>query len=315
MVYFDSQLFSVDGLIQDAGASYTISLNDLIYCVLSSAKDNSGSTVDTFMCLIDEPNKMSLTKVHYRRNSRTMAEFLTEMNAIGGGSQLKLWTDLRSFSSNTLHASDNLYDSDLILNDNYQINCIYSSTTGNTTVYFGRKNDPSPTTFIVLGNQIGSANIHSGFNHYIGESYLGGVIYHLYRDSSGLEHGLIVSLTEQVNTEYQTVPVLINADRTENGSYNTPLMTGSPAATYIATLGVGWYLPSIDELSLLYYNRYHVQKKLRENGNTLLSRIDVYLSSTENDANYCLGLNYQNGYSIPTQKVYPYGTVRGIKAF
>lgn len=157
MVYFDSQLFSVDGLIQDAGASYTISLNDLIYCVLSSAKDNSGSTVDTFMCLIDEPNKMSLTKVHYRRNSRTMTEFLAAMNAVGGGSPLKLWTDLRSFSGNELHSSDALYDSDLILNDNYQSNCIYSTTTGNTTVYFGRKNDPSPTTFIVSGDQIGSA--------------------------------------------------------------------------------------------------------------------------------------------------------------
>jgi len=109
-----------------------------------------------------------------------------------------------------------------------------------------------------------------GFSHYLGEAFNGGIIYYLYKGSDGLEHGLIVALTES-SFAWQTTATLVNANRTEDGAYNTNLMIGSPAKTYITSLGAGWYLPSIDELGLLYYNRYRVQKGLRVGANTLLS--------------------------------------------
>ena len=152
-----------------------------------------------------------------------------------------------------------------------------------------------------------------GFTHYLGEPYLGGIIFYLYKGSDGIEHGLIVALTEST-AAWQTSPTLVNANRTEDGAYNTTLMTGSPAATYITSLGAGWYLPSIDELGLLYYNRYSAQKGLRAGSHTLLSNTAYYWSSTEldaTDAYYYWFANcdvYNNG-KTGTR------TVRGVRAF
>lgn len=73
-------------------------------------------------------------------------------------------------------------------------------------------------------------------------------------------------------SNWQNTAVLVNADRTDDGLYNTNLMTDSPAKDWIISLGADWYLPSIDELSLLWHNRYHVNKTARTIGSTLLSR-------------------------------------------
>ena len=152
-----------------------------------------------------------------------------------------------------------------------------------------------------------------GFTHYLGEAFNGGIIFHLYKGSDGLEHGLIVALTEST-AAWQSTGTLVNANRTEDGAYNTTLMTGSPAATYIATLGVGWYLPSIDELGLLYYNRYSAQKGLRTGGNTLLSNTALFWSSTEYLATYAYFFYFDGGYANYLNKTNT-NAVRGVRAF
>ncbi len=159
------------------------------------------------------------------------------------------------------------------------------------------------------------ANTTSGFTHYLGEALNGGIIYYLYKGSDGLEHGLIVALTEST-AAWQTTGTVVNANRTEDGAYNTTLMTGSPAATYIATLGSGWYLPSIDELGLLYYNRYSTQKALRTGGNTLLSNTANYWSSNEYNATSA----YTFTFTVGSANNYGWKTgtsdsVRGVRAF
>ena len=159
-----------------------------------------------------------------------------------------------------------------------------------------------------------SANARvGGFIHYLGEAFNGGIIYYLYKGSDGLEHGLIVALTEST-ADWQTSPTLVNANRTEDGAYNTTLMTGSPAATYITGLGAGWYLPSIDELGLLYYNRYSAQKGLRAGSHTLLSNTAYYWSSTEYNATNAYYFNFFNGYADGYTKTNTF-TVRGVRAF
>ena len=156
-----------------------------------------------------------------------------------------------------------------------------------------------------------------GFTHYLGEAFNGGIIYYLYKGSDGLEHGLIVALTESTPLAWQTTGTLVNANRTEDGAYNTALMTGSPAATYIATLGAGWFLPSLDELGLLFYNRYSAQKGLRLGGNTLLqwnSLTAWYWSSSEYDASYAFRYSFLDGVAdqnIKTTACY----VRAVRAF
>ena len=161
-----------------------------------------------------------------------------------------------------------------------------------------------------------NANV-GGFTHYLGEAFNGGIIYYLYKGSDGLEHGLIVALTESTPLAWQTTGTLVNANRTEDGAYNTALMTGSPVAAYIATLGTGWYLPSVDELGLLFYNRYSAQKGLRLGGNTLLqwnSLTAWYWSSSEYDASYAFRYSFLDGVAdqnIKTTACY----VRAVRAF
>jgi hypothetical protein len=151
-----------------------------------------------------------------------------------------------------------------------------------------------------------------GFTHYLGEAFNGGIIYYLYKGSDGLEHGLIVALTESTGS-CQTTVTLVNANRTWAGAYNTNLMTGSPAATYIATLGAGWYLPSIDELSKLYYNRFETNKAFFTGGNTLLSNAN-YWSSTESNATNAYNFSFGNARADNRGKIEPF-TVRGVRAF
>ena len=152
-----------------------------------------------------------------------------------------------------------------------------------------------------------------GFAHYLGEAFNGGIIFEIYNGSDGLEHGLIVALTESTGF-WQTTPTLVNANRTEDGVYNTGLMTASPAAAYIATLGAGWYLPSIDELNRLWDNRYYAQKGLRTGGNTLLSNNAFYWSSTEIDAAVASIFNFNAGAVLDGGKPYTH-PVRGVRAF
>ena len=152
-----------------------------------------------------------------------------------------------------------------------------------------------------------------GFTHYLGEAFNGGRIFYLYKGSDGLEHGLIVALIEST-AAWQTTSTLVNANRSWDGAYNTTLMTGSPAATYIAGLGAGWYLPSIDELGKLYYNRFETNKALFNGGNTLLSSTAAYWSSTEYNANNAYNFDFNVGYAFNYGKS---GTrsVRGVRAF
>lgn len=178
----------------------------------------------------------------------------------------------------------------------------------------GPQGSTGPQGPIGLTGPQGPAGTGGGFTHYLGEAFGGGIIYYLYIGSDGLEHGLIVSLTESVSLAWQTVSTITNGRRSEDGAYNTALMTGSPAATYIASLGAGWYLPSIDELVLLYNNRYSAQKGLRAGGNTLISSATVYWSSTEfNNANAYI-FNFTAGAGNVDFKTLTC-TVRGIKAF
>jgi hypothetical protein len=170
------------------------------------------------------------------------------------------------------------------------------------------------TELISVPYALYSANAQvSGFSHYIGETFNGGVIYYLYKGSDGLEHGLIVSTTESI-AKWQTTGVLVNADRSWDGVYNTNLISGSPAVNYIATLGANWYLPSLDELILLHGSRFEVNKALFTNNQTLLSLSLYYWSSTEYSASQALSYDFLTGYTDVSGKTLNYG-VRGVKSF
>ena len=189
---------------------------------------------------------------------------------------------------------------------------IETDPTGGTAYTIAGTNELMSVPYALFSANAGGVG---GFTHYLGEAFDGGIIFEIYKGSDGLEHGLIVALTESTLLAWQTSPTLVNANRSEDGAYNTNLMTGSPAADYIATLGAGWYLPSIGELVKLYYNRYYVQKGLRAGGNTLLSNYDIYWSSTEYDAGAAYEFDFfAGGAYTGSTKPDPF-TVRGVRAF
>lgn len=133
--------------------------------------------------------------------------------------------------------------------------------------------------------------------HYIGEAFGGGVIFHLWRDQNGVEHGLIVSLNEISPNQTARYSNVINqligpsAQSLWDGRNNSIAITLQPGHTMsaanscLAWNGGGqtdWYQPAIDELSLLWNNRLDVNRTLSSiSGADMLSQDYGYLSSTE----------------------------------
>jgi hypothetical protein len=150
---------------------------------------------------------------------------------------------------------------------------------------------------------------------YLGQDTLGGIVFYIYLDQNGQQKGLIVSKSE-TNAAWQSLASSTNANRSWDGPYNTARMTNSPARAWLLNnFDDEWYLPSIDELSLLYHHRMHVNAALHQGGHTLLSHTAEYWSSTEaNTANaHNFHFLYGSAY-LATNKTNAY-LVRPIRAF
>lgn len=157
----------------------------------------------------------------------------------------------------------------------------------------------------------------SSNDFYLGQDTLGGIVFYIYIGSDGNQHGLIVNKNEST-AQWQSSGTTTNATRSWDGAYNTGLMTSSPAANYVNGLTDGgftdWYLPSIDELSILWHNRFHVNNALNAGGFTLLSNTAFYWSSTEDDAAGAFYFYVGNGYTFSGNKTNTL-SVRAVRAF
>jgi hypothetical protein len=179
---------------------------------------------------------------------------------------------------------------------------------------------------------------NGGFVHYVGEVFGGGVVFHLWKDTLGVEHGLIVDKTDlstsQVWSNIQTTLIGISAQSDWDGLSNSNAIleqadhTSSAAALCLNSVNNGqsdWYLPAIDELERLYQNRLEVNSSLRSiGGATELKRYDInninggpvtYWSSSERDVSsaWCFIFN-NGGVSVDRYKFITY-SVRAVRAF
>lgn len=162
--------------------------------------------------------------------------------------------------------------------------------------------------------------------HYIGEQFGGGVIFHLWRDNDGVEHGLIVDVSNLSTSQvWSNVTGFIGqAQSTWDGLSNSnailmlPGLVSSAAELCLDSNNGGqsdWYLPSVDELSLLWQNRYSVNKTLATISGALeLTFSASYWSSTEFNDTVSFAFTFMNGYAAGTNKFNTHW-VRAVRAF
>ena len=146
--------------------------------------------------------------------------------------------------------------------------------------------------------------------HYIGELYGGGIVFHVYRDQNGVEHGLVLALQ---NLNWQSwglnqidVP---NAESSWNGVANTQAIMAtqgnqnSAAAICVNYAGGGytdWYLPSVNELGILWNNLFTINKALQQVQGAQLVNETWYWSSTEVDSLIAWAFSFYYGYAQNT---------------
>ena len=176
----------------------------------------------------------------------------------------------------------------------------------------------------------GPAGNGGGFTHWVGESFGGGVVFHLYKDALGVEHGLIVSLTDlstgAVWGLYGTdVP---NCESSWNGAANTAAIiaagveAGSAAQlcdAYEAGGFTDWYLPAIDELNLMYNAKYNLNQSLSQitGGAPFdLNAYSYYWSSSEGNSDLAWLFSFDGGYAMYDYlKDNVFFWVRAVRAF
>ena len=139
------------------------------------------------------------------------------------------------------------------------------------------------------------------FAHYPGEAFGGGVVFHVYKDGSGTEHGLIVALTNQSDSQVwsNVTDQLAGPTSSWNGLSNSNAIVAqaghiSSAAKLCLDYEAGgftdWYLPAKYEIDLLWGNLYNVNRSLTSiSGATEVFPSDnfgYYLSSSEYNSDF-----------------------------
>jgi hypothetical protein len=225
-------------------------------------------------------------------------------------------------------------------NDNYYLKVAMDATGGTNFLTMGTTQLLS-VPYAIYAKSAGTVSgggTGGSFTHYIGEEFGGGVIFHLWKDAQGVEHGLIVD-----KTDLSTSQVWSNVDQTLIGPAAQSSWDGlsnsnaivaqaghnnSAAALCLNSTNGGqsdWYLPSIDELDRLYTNIIDVNTSLRGIiGATELKRYNIgppagYWSSSEVDylnetLVWFFGAQNGNYHSEPNGKYY-LGYVRAVRFF
>ncbi|MEX0967299.1 MAG: hypothetical protein WD077_08670 [Bacteroidia bacterium] len=142
----------------------------------------------------------------------------------------------------------------------------------------------------------------------MGQDTLGGIVFHVYHGKDGKQHGLIVSKIEG-RAIMGINPFISDSTRSWDGKFNTGLITNSPVKNWIQNnLDSNWYLPSIDELVLLWTHRFNVNKALSEGNHQLIAFLPIeknanywfyaYCSSNINIYNYVSVMDFHQGRTI-----------------
>lgn len=183
--------------------------------------------------------------------------------------------------------------------------------------------------FIILLLGCNDKTITPSQEHFIGEKFDDGVIFHLFRDSARVQHGLIVSMadlpTSDAWSNVSDTAIGLTAQSRIDGRSNSEAIIAQnnhkkSAAKACLDLPFSkenpWYLPSIDELRLLNQNLFDVNRVLQSDN--LSTTIPIgnfyYWSSTEKTATNAWDYNpILDAYGIGNKSAS--SRIRAIKRF
>ncbi len=171
-------------------------------------------------------------------------------------------------------------------------------------------------------------NSSNGFTHFIGENYGGGIIFNLWKDNAGVEHGLIVDIKDLSsdvnlsNTGNSSATSLFNGLNNTNSLTFSSLNVGTAPDLCLNSTSQGqtdWYLPSINELSQIYNSIFTINLSLSQiSGADIIGKAGSYYSSTVENGARCYDFNFESGLTqIESQTFQNIGKryVRAIRAF
>jgi hypothetical protein len=165
----------------------------------------------------------------------------------------------------------------------------------------------------------------------MGELYGGGVVFWL--DQTG-QHGLVCNMIDlsygQMWSNITSTLIGATAESEWDGQGNTNAIIGQSGHTDSAAklcddytntdYGTGvysdWYLPAVDQLSLMYHAKYQVNKTLDSDGNSETKALTKgnYWSSTELNTTYAFSYIMYAGYAYYDLKNHTY-CVRAVRDF
>ncbi len=166
------------------------------------------------------------------------------------------------------------------------------------------------------------------FKHYIGEIYGGGIIFNLWKDSKGEEHGLIASLADlSEGMVWNTYEKVTGATSLEDGYANTKLIVTALENCTICAAGMcylydrggykDWYLPASWELFELYKQVHVINKILIADNDTATDILssEYYWSSTEGSAGSAWRQNLLDANQKYYYHKYSKSRIRAVRRF
>ena len=205
---------------------------------------------------------------------------------------------------------------------------VASSITSADTTYWNNKQNTlnAGSNITITGNTI-SATGNGIFTHYIGEVFGGGVIFHLWKDNMGVEHGLIVDITDLSTSQaWSNIDQTIigpSAQSKWDGLSNSNAIIGQTGHSNSAALlclnstsggQSDWYLPSIYDFNMLWNNSLTVARSFTQIPGATVLQPASYWSSTESDFMLAWTFNFSNGNAYNDVK-YSTFYVRAVRAF
>jgi len=216
-------------------------------------------------------------------------------------------------------------------NDNYYLKVSMDANGGTNFLTMGTTQLLS-VPYALYAKSAGSVSGGGGgagnFTHYIGEEFGGGVIFHLWKDAQGVEHGLIVDKadlsTGQVWSNIDSDSIGYVAQSYWDGLSNSNAIVGqaghsnSAAALCLNSSNGGqtdWYLPSIQELNMLWNNYFNVSRTLSQISEATQLQPTNYWSSTEYNSYLVWYFNFLNGDASYSASKNTPSYVRAVRAF